>query len=103
MSVSMLTTEAPVEILEWTPRWSLGAVASNFARIQLLLTVFDGDPDKWLGMIGESGSAEDALDVPFLVAIKQRLANDPTFLEDMRRLVGEFAARFGSVDQYGVV
>ena len=93
-----LAMDVPVEVLDWTPRWSLGAVASNFARIQMLLTLFGGDPDKWLDMIERSGSAEDELDVPFLVVIKQRLAEDPAFLDDMRRIVKEFAAKFGNGD-----
>jgi hypothetical protein len=90
-----VAVDVPVEILEWTPRWSLGAIAANFARMQMLLTLFDGDPDKWLEMIERTGSSDDETDVPFLVVMKQRIAEDPGFMEDMRRIVGEFAARFG--------
>ena len=93
-----IAVDVPVEVLEWTPRWSLGAVAANFARMQMLVTLFDGDPDKWLEMIERSGSSEDELDVPFLVVVKQRMAEDPGFIEDMRRIVAEFAAKFGSGD-----
>jgi hypothetical protein len=89
-----VAVDVPVEILEWTPRWSLGAIAANFARMQMLLTLFDGDPDKWLEMIERTGSSDDETDVPFLVVMKQRIAEDPGFMEDMRRIVGEFAARF---------
>ena len=95
MSLSIVL-DVPVEVLEWTPRWSLGAVAANFARVQMLLTLFDGDPDKWLEMIERSGSAEDEADVPFLVVMKQRISDDPSFIDDMRRIVAEFAAKFGS-------
>ena len=98
MSLSYMPMDVPVEVLEWTPRWSLGAIAANFARMQMLLTLFDGDPDKWLEMIERSGSSDDELDVPFLVVIKQRMAEDPAFIEDMRRIVAEFAAKFGSGD-----
>ena len=97
MSLS-IALDVPVEVLEWTPRWSLGAVAANFARVQMLLTLFDGDPDKWLEMIERSGSAEDEADVPFLVVMKQRISDDPGFIDDMRRIVAEFAAKFGSAD-----
>ena len=90
-----IAVDVPVEVLEWTPRWSLGAVAANFARMQMLLTLFDGDPDKWLEMIERAGSAEDESDLPFLLAVKQRIGEDAGFLDDMRRIVGEFAARFG--------
>jgi hypothetical protein len=93
-----VAVDVPVEVLEWTPRWSLGAIATNFARMQMLLTLFDGDPDKWLDMIERSGSPEDELDVPFLVVIKQRMSEDPAFIDDMGRIVAEFAAKFGSGD-----
>jgi hypothetical protein len=34
--------------------------------------------------------------VPFLVAIKHRVAEDPSLVHDMRRIVNEFAARFST-------
>ena len=88
--------DVSVEVLEWTPRWSLGAVAANFARMQVLLTLFDGDPDKWLELIERgTGSTDDEADVPFLVVMKQRIAEDPEYLADMRRIIDAFANRFG--------
>jgi hypothetical protein len=100
--VTVSTIEVPdiaaVEVLDWTPRWSLGSMAANFARMQVLITLFDGDPDKWLDMIERTGSAEYELDVPFLAVMKKRLAEDPELIGDMRRIVGEFAARLSSSD-----
>ena len=96
---SIIAGDVPVEILEWTPRWSLGAVAANFARMQMLLTLFDGDPDKWLDLIERGhASADDDADVPFLVVMKQRIAEDPEFLGDMRRIIDAFAIRFSGHD-----
>ena len=86
--------EVPVEVLDGAPRWSYGILAANFARVQLLVTWYGGDPDRYLDAI-ERG-IEDESDVPFLVAMKHRLAVEPSLLSDMRRIVGEFAARFGS-------
>ena len=86
--------EAAVEVIEWEPRWSLHGLAANFARVQILLTVFDGDPDKWLDSIERWGSQADDADVPFLVAFKQRLAQDPKLIDDLRRIVREFAECF---------
>jgi hypothetical protein len=85
-----------VEVIDWAPRWSFWGVAENFARVQILLNVFDGNPDRWLEFIERNASIEDEPDVPFLVAVKQRLAEDPALLDDMRRIVREFAERFGS-------
>jgi hypothetical protein len=87
----------PVEAIEWVPRWSFWGVAENFARVQILLTVFDGDPDKWLDLIERCGTSADDADVPFLIEVKQRLEEDPATIEEMRRIVGEFTAAFGRV------
>ena len=89
--------EEAVEILEWTPRWGFSGASANFARLQILLTVFDGDPDKWLDAIVRWGNKGDDHDVPFLVAMKQRIADDPRFLDDMRDIMREFSERFGSM------
>ncbi|HEX8169968.1 MAG TPA: hypothetical protein VF824_05440 [Thermoanaerobaculia bacterium] len=86
---------AEVEVIDWAPRWSFWGVAADFARVQILLNVFDGDPDKWLSLIARNGSDDDG-DLPFLTSMKERLADDPSYLDDLRRLVREFAERFGT-------
>lgn len=91
----MNTIEVPVEIVDWSPRWGMGALAANFARVQILLTMFDGDPDKWLETIDRNGGPEDDGDVPFLLTLKTRLSTEPTLLDDLRRIVGELAERLG--------
>lgn len=68
-------------------------VAEDFARVQILLSLFDGDPEKWLAQIDPHGSPEMDGDVAFLRDVQQRLIDDPNYLEDMRRIVREFAAR----------
>ena len=85
---------AVIEGIEWVPRWSWFGVAEDFARVQILLTLFDGDPDKWLDMIRTSGTAADQTDVPFLLELKDRLDEDPDVINDMRRIVQEFTDRF---------
>ena len=85
------------EVIEWTPRWGFSGASANFARLQILMTVFDGDPDKWLDAIVRWGNTGDDVDVPFLVAIKQRLTKDAHFLDDMRRIMTEFSERFGTM------
>jgi len=85
---------ALIEGFEWVPRWSWFGVAEDFARVQILLTVFDGDPDKWLDMIRTSGTPADQTDVPFLLELKDRLDEEPEMIDDMRRIVREFMERF---------
>lgn len=96
MAFAFSETADAVEVIDWAPRWGFWGLSANFARVQILLTVFDGDPDKWLEAIQRWGNANDDADVPFVVAVKQRLAEDPALLDDMRRIVREFAERFGA-------
>lgn len=94
--MSLSIGEVPVEILELTPRWLAGGLAANFARMQLLITWYDGDPQLWLDAIERGQTPADDADVQFLETMTQRINADARFIEDMRRIVGEFAARFGA-------
>jgi hypothetical protein len=85
---------AQVEVLDGAPRWSYGMLAANFARIELLVTWYGCNPDRYLAAI-EQG-IEDPDDREFLLALKERLVEDGSLLHDMRRIVGEFASRFPS-------
>jgi hypothetical protein len=84
--------EVPVEVLDAGPRWSYGNLAANFARVQILMTWYGGDPDRYLDAI--ANGVEDVEDAAFLRQIKDRLTVDPALLTDMRRIVSEFATRF---------
>ena len=95
MSLSPL--EVPVEVLELTPRWLAGGLAASFARVQILVTYYDGDPVRWLQEIERGQMPGDDSDVEFLRAIEQRMKKDVMLLRDMRRIVSEFASRVGSV------
>jgi hypothetical protein len=86
--------EVDVEVLDAGPRWSFGSLAANFARVQLLVTLYGGDPDRYMDAI--ANGLEDAEDMEFLRGIKNRLKVDPSLLADMRRIVDEFATRFAS-------
>ena len=89
--------EVPVEILELTPRWLAGGLAASFARVQILVTYYDGDPMRWLEEIERGQMPGDESDVEFLNAIQQRINDDGALVADMRRIVSEFATRVGSV------
>ena len=92
LSSSAAVVEVPVEVLAAGPRWSYGGLAANFARVQILVAWYGGDPDRYLTAIADG--IEDPEDVDFLHQIKQRLHVEPSLLADMRRIVGEFANRF---------
>jgi hypothetical protein len=82
---------AEVEILDSAPRWSYGILAANFARVQILMTWYGGSPDRYLAAIADG--IEDTEDREFVEDLKNRLAEDPFLLDDMRRIVREFASR----------
>ena len=93
MSLS-IAPAAQVEVLDAGPRWSYGMLAANFARVQILVTWYGGNPDRYLAAI-EDGF-EDPDDRPFVETLKLRLGTDRHLLDDMRRIVGEFASRFSA-------
>ena len=83
--------EVAVEVIDEAPRWTYGMLAANFARVQILVTWYGGDPDRYLDAIGRGEEPE--ADVPFLVAMKHRLNADPHLLDDISRILEEFAAK----------
>lgn len=97
MGLSLSYGDVPVEILELTPRWLAGGLAANFARVQILVTFYDGDPQLWMEAIDRGQTPADDGDLLFLETMSQRIASDARFIEDMRRIVSEFAARFGGI------
>lgn len=78
--------DVAVEAYEWVDTGNLGEVAANFARAQLLITLFDGDPDKWIAFIENCGTPEEReRDLPYAREIKRRLDDDPKHVERLRR------------------
>ena len=89
--------EVPVEVLELSPRWLAGGLAASFARVQILVTYYDGDPGRWIQDIERGQTPGDESDLDFLRRIHERIDYDPSLVRDMRRIVTEFATRIGSV------
>ena len=89
--------EVPVEVLELTPRWLAGGLAASFARVQILVSYYNGDPLRWLRAIERGQTPGDESDVQFLRKIQQRILLEPELLGEMRRIVNEFATRVGTI------
>jgi len=84
-----------VEAYEWIRTSNLSELVANFARVHILVSLFDGDPGKWIDFILRDGTAEErAHDLPFVQQVQRRLASDPGFIQEMRRLVREFSTLF---------
>ena len=89
--------EMPYELVEATPRWLATGLASSFARVQMLVSLYDGDPRRWQEAIERGKAPRDEADLRFLDKITQRTAADPTLIADLKRIVGEFGARAGNL------
>lgn len=98
-AVTALSFEAPeapdIQAFELVETWRLSELVANFARIHILVTLFDGKPDLWLDFIDRDGTQEEReYDRPFITTLKQRMSDDPTLLETMRRLVRDVSSLF---------
>ena len=75
-----------VEAYEWLDPEELGEVAEKFAQAQLLVTLFDGNPDKWIEFIETRGTAaERERDLPYAQEVKRRMHDDPQHVERLRQ------------------
>jgi hypothetical protein len=84
--------ETAIEVHEWVDTRPLSSLVASFARVHILLSVFDGDIDAWLAMIGSSGTEEEVKnDAPFLMALKRRLVQEPHLIEDLRAALQQVA------------
>src|SRR5438128_1845735 len=92
------TTQPRVEAYDWIETSRLSELVANFARVHILIALFDGDPDKWLEFIATDGTPEEREhDIPFILRIKDRLESEPQLIDDMRHLVHQFSMLFARV------
>ena len=90
------SAEAAVETYPWVDAADASALVSNFARVHILVSLFDGDPEKWIRFIQRNGTAvEKAHDLPFVESLQRRLSVQPLLINDLRRIVHEFSTIIG--------
>jgi hypothetical protein len=90
--------EPQIEAYDWIETSRLSELVANFARVHILVALFDGDPDKWLQFIAAEGTLEEREhDVPFIERIKERLESEPHLIDEMRLLVRRFSRLFARV------
>jgi hypothetical protein len=82
-----------VEVHDWVDTSNLSELVASFARVHILLSVFDGDIEAWLRMIASSGTpSEVETDAPFLMALRRRINERPELAAELRESVRAFAA-----------
>ena len=99
VSLAEETVDDPgrIETHEWIGLSNLSLLVANFARVHIFLSLFDGNPDKWLDFIEQDGTADErAYDRPFIESLKRTMESDPAHLERIRRLMVEFSTLFAS-------
>ena len=81
-----------VETYDWVETANLSVLVANFARIHMLFSLFDGDPDKWIDFLESHGTAEERRnDLPFAEELKRRINEDARHLDRLRQVVRDFS------------
>ena len=81
-----------VEVQPWVEPSHASLLVANFARVHILVSLFDGDPEKWIRFILRNGTdIERTTDLPFVQALKKRIDREPLLIDDLRRIVREFS------------
>ena len=84
--------ESAVQTFDWVDTTNLSELVANFARLHILVSLFDGDPEKWIGFLQTSGTpAEREQEIPFAMRLKHRLAVEPAHLERLTAVLREFS------------
>ncbi len=92
MAQQLVKHEQSVEVHVWNDPSEHSGLVSDFARVHVLLSIFDADIAKWLQMIERVGSPSEKLgDAPFLRSLQQRLVREPRLIDDLGRVVADFA------------
>lgn len=66
----------------------LQQAAVDFMGYNILFTLFDGDPDKWIQSLRERGSEEQLLhDLPFAFWVKHQIEKDPDLPNRVRQML----------------
>jgi len=89
---SLPTLALPIEAFDWIDTTKLSNVVANFARAQILVALFDGDPDKWIEFLRRDGTPQELEhDLPFALTVKRRMDSDADYINRLRSLVREFS------------
>jgi hypothetical protein len=81
-----------LETYDWVDTTNLSRLVANFARAHMLVSIFDGDPQKWIEFLDQNGTPDErARELPAARDFQRRLARDPKYIEDLRTMVRELS------------
>ena len=65
---------------------------ADFARVHMLVALFDGDPQKWIEFLDENGTPEERRrEMPVAQAFRRRAMSEPGYIDKLREAVRQFS------------
>ena len=84
----VITVDASVETYDWIDTTNLSRLVADFARAQMLVALFDGDPQKWVEFLDRDATPEERQrELPVAQRFRRRAATDPQYIERLRNAV----------------
>ena len=81
-----------LEAYDWVDTTNLSQLVANFARVHMLVALFDGDPQKWIDFLDENGTPEERRrEMPVAQAFRRRAMSEPGYIDRLREAVRQFS------------
>jgi len=81
-----------LEAYDWVDTTNLSQLVADFARVHMLVALFDGDPQKWIEFLDENGTPEERRrEMPVAQAFRRRALSEPGYIDKLREAVRQFS------------
>ena len=91
-----------LEAYDWVDTTSLSQLVADFARVHMLVSLFDGDPQKWIEFLDQNGTVEERrTEMPVAQAFRRRVMTDPGYVTRLRDAVRQFSVLVEAVSADG--
>lgn len=81
-----------LEAYDWVDTTNLSQLVANFARVHMLVALFDGDPQKWIEFLDQNGTPEERRrEMPIAQAFRRRAMAEPGYIDKLRAAVQQFS------------
>ncbi len=85
-----------LEAYDWVDTTNLSQLVADFARVHMLVAIFDGDPQKWIEFLDQNATPEERQrEMPVAQAFGRRAMSDPGYVERLREAVRQFSLLVG--------
>ena len=82
-----------LEAYDWVDTTNLSQLVADFARVHMLVALFDGDPQKWIEFLDENGTPEERRrEMPVAQAFRRRAMSEPGYIDKLREAVRQFSS-----------